>query len=104
MMLATVVSGWSPFSATSRDLQQPDRVENLIARSWATSTSSPAAPRRAAKLVSVCEGYMQHERHVFDKLSEARGALVRARGVSRAGAGGEPASPARWPVLAVAEA
>ena len=31
------------------------------------------------KLVKTCEGYMQHERAVFDKLSEARGALLQAR-------------------------
>jgi len=33
------------------------------------------------KLVKTCEGYMQHERAVFDKLSEARGALARAHSV-----------------------
>jgi len=33
------------------------------------------------KLVKTVEGYMQHERAVFDKLSEARGALLAARNV-----------------------
>ena len=33
------------------------------------------------KLVKTVEGYMQHERAVFDKLSEARGALMSAKNV-----------------------
>ena len=33
------------------------------------------------KLVKTVEGYMQHERGVFDKLSEARGALMSAKNV-----------------------
>ena len=33
------------------------------------------------KLVRTVEGYMQHERGVFDKLSEARGALMNAKNV-----------------------
>ena len=33
------------------------------------------------KLVKTVEGYMQHERGVFDKLSEARGALLAAKNV-----------------------
>jgi LemA protein len=33
------------------------------------------------KLVKTVEGYMRHERGIFDKLSEARGALLSARNV-----------------------
>ena len=35
------------------------------------------------KLVKTVEGYMQHERAVFDKLSEARGALAQAHTVAQ---------------------
>ena len=35
------------------------------------------------KLVKVAEAYMQHERAIFDKLSEARGALAEARTVGQ---------------------
>jgi LemA protein len=39
------------------------------------------------KLVQTCEGYMQHEQHVFDKLSDARAALAQAKTLGeRAGA------------------
>ncbi|HEY6866109.1 MAG TPA: LemA family protein, partial [Candidatus Eisenbacteria bacterium] len=58
-------------------------LKNMIARSWANiDVLLKQRHDELPKLVSVCEGYMQHERAVFDKLSEARGALVRARGVA----------------------
>ena len=58
-------------------------LKNQIARSWSNiDVLLKQRHDELPKLVSVCEGYMQHERAVFDKLSEARGALVRARGVA----------------------
>src|SRR5881409_2545667 len=57
-------------------------LKNHIGRSWANiDVLLKQRHDELPKLVSVCEGYMQHERQVFDKLSEARGALVRARSV-----------------------
>src|SRR5206468_11886367 len=56
------------------------------------------------KLVSTCEGYMRHERGVFDKLSEARAALASAKSVGeRAGAEGM-LNRALGAIFAVAEA
>src|SRR5882672_12050550 len=57
-------------------------LKNNIARSWANiDVLLKQRHDELPKLVSTCEGYMQHERAVFDKLSEARGALMKARGV-----------------------
>ena len=54
-------------------------LKNNIARSWANiDVLLKQRHDELPKLVKVCEGYMQHERAVFDKLSEARGALLRA--------------------------
>lgn len=80
-------------------------LKNLIARSWANiDVLLKQRHDELPKLVSVCEGYMQHERQVFDKLSEARGALVRARGVAeRAQAEGQ-LTGALGQFFAVAEA
>ena len=80
-------------------------LKNLIARSWSNiDVLLKQRHDELPKLVSVCEGYMQHERAVFDKLSEARGALVRARGVAeRAQAEGQLTS-ALGQFFAVAEA
>ena len=55
------------------------------------------------KLVKTVEGYMQHERGVFDKLSEARGALMSAKNVpQRAEAEGQ-ITRALGQIFAVAE-
>src|SRR6266581_9041996 len=51
-------------------------LKNQIARSWANiDVLLKQRHDELPKLVSVCEGYMRHEREVFDKLSEARAAL-----------------------------
>ena len=55
-------------------------LKNNIGRSWANiDVLLKQRHDELPKLVKTCEGYMQHERAVFDKLSEARGALAAAR-------------------------
>ena len=58
-------------------------LKNNIGRSWANiNVLLKQRHDELPKLVKVCEGYMQHERGVFDKLSEARGALASAANVA----------------------
>ncbi len=80
-------------------------LRNNIGRSWAnTDVLLKQRHDELPKLVRTCEGYMQHERHVFDKLSEARAALAAARSVAeRAGAEGL-LNRALGQIFAVAEA
>ena len=63
-------------------------LKNNIGRSWANiDVLLKQRHDELPKLVKTCEGYMGHEREVFDKLSEARGALAQAKTVAeRAGA------------------
>src|SRR5262245_51105258 len=57
-------------------------LKNNIGRSWANiDVLLKQRHDELPKLVKTCEGYMQHERAVFDKLSEARGALAAARNI-----------------------
>src|ERR1700704_2176619 len=57
-------------------------LKNGIGRAWANiDVLLKQRHDELPKLVSTCEGYMQHERAVFDRLSDARGALMKARGV-----------------------
>jgi LemA protein len=57
-------------------------LKNNIGRSWANiDVLLKQRHDELPKLVKTCEGYMQHERGVFDKLSEARAALAGARSV-----------------------
>ena len=59
-------------------------MKNNIGRSWANiDVLLKQRHDELPKLVNVCEAYMQHERGVFDKLSEARGALAAARTVGQ---------------------
>ena len=59
-------------------------LKNNIARSWANiDVLLKQRHDELPKLVKVCEGYMQHERAVFDKLSAARGALAQAHTVAQ---------------------
>ena len=59
-------------------------MKNNIARSWANiDVLLKQRHDELPKLVKVCEAYMQHERAVFDKLSEARGAIAQARTVGQ---------------------
>jgi LemA protein len=59
-------------------------IKNNIGRSWANiDVLLKQRHDELPKLVKVCEAYMQHERAVFDKLSEARGALAQARSIGQ---------------------
>jgi LemA protein len=59
-------------------------MKNNVGRSWANiDVLLKQRHDELPKLVKVCEAYMQHERAVFDKLSEARGALAAARSVGQ---------------------
>jgi LemA protein len=63
-------------------------LRNNIRRSWSNiDVLLKQRHDELPKLVQTCQGYMQHEQHVFDKLSEARAALAQARSLGeRAGA------------------
>lgn len=59
-------------------------MKNNIGRSWANiDVLLKQRHDELPKLVKVAEAYMQHERAIFDKLSEARGALAEARTVGQ---------------------
>src|SRR5512142_357140 len=80
-------------------------LKNSIARSWANiDVLLKQRHYELPKLVSTCEGYMQHERAVFDKLSEARGALLRAQGVAQRAEAEGLLTKALGQIFAVAEA
>ena len=65
-------------------------VKHNVSKAWANlDVLLKQRHDELPKLVKTCEGYMQHERAVFDKLSEARGALLQAKTMpERAGAEG----------------
>jgi LemA protein len=80
-------------------------IKNAIARSWANiDVLLKQRHDELPKLVKTCEGYMQHERAVFDKLSEARGALLRAQSVGQRAEAENLLTKALGQVFAVAEA
>jgi len=59
-------------------------IRNDIGRAWANiDVMLKQRHDELPKLVKTCEGYMQHERAVFDKLSEARAALAGAHSVAQ---------------------
>jgi LemA protein len=59
-------------------------MKNNIVRSWANiDVLLKQRHDELPRLVKVCEAYMQHERAVFDKLSEARGAVAAAKSVGQ---------------------
>ncbi len=79
-------------------------LKNGIARAWANiDVLLKQRHDELPKLVSTCEGYMQHERAVFDKLSEARGALLKARGVAERAEAENQITRALGQIFAVAE-
>ncbi|HET9327553.1 MAG TPA: LemA family protein [Candidatus Eisenbacteria bacterium] len=80
-------------------------LRNNISRSWSNiDVLLKQRHDELPKLVKTCEGYMRHERGVFDKLSEARAALAEAKSVGqRAGAEGM-LNRALGAIFAVAEA
>ncbi len=79
-------------------------MKNNIARSWANiDVLLKQRHDELPKLVKVCEAYMQHERAVFDKLSEARAALAGARSVGERAAAENQLTRALGQFFAVAE-
>ncbi len=79
-------------------------LKNNIGRSWANiDVLLKQRHDELPKLVKTCEGYMQHERAVFDKLSEARGALANARSIPERAAAEGMLSRALGNFFAVAE-
>jgi len=80
-------------------------LRNQIGRSWANiDVSLKQRHDELPKLVRTCEGYMQHERAVFDKLSEARAALAQARSVTQRAEAEGMITKALGAIFAVAEA
>jgi len=80
-------------------------IKNNIGRSWANiDVLLKQRHDELPKLVKTCEQYMKHERAVFDRLSEARGALMRARSVGERAEAEGMLSRALGGVFAVAEA
>jgi len=80
-------------------------IKNNIRRSWANiDVLLKQRHDELPKLVKTCEGYMQHERAVFDKLSEARGAVMKARNVAERAEGENMLTRALGQFFAVAEA
>ncbi len=80
-------------------------LKNSLARAWANiDVLLKQRHDELPKLVKTCEGYMQHERAVFDKLSEARGALLRAQGVAQRAEAENLLTKALGQIFAVAEA
>ncbi|TFG88500.1 MAG: LemA family protein [Gemmatimonadales bacterium] len=80
-------------------------LKNAISRSWANiDVLLKQRHDELPKLVKTCEGYMQHERAIFDKLSEARGALLRAQSVGQRAEAENLLTRALGGIFAVAEA
>jgi len=80
-------------------------MKNSIGRSWANiDVLLKQRHDELPKLVKTCEQYMKHERAVFDKLSEARGALTGARSVGERAEAESMLTRALGGVFAVAEA
>ena len=80
-------------------------LKNNIRRSWANiDVLLKQRHDEIPKLVKTCEAYMQHERAVFDKLSEARSALMSARSVGERAEAEGMLTRALGKMFAVAEA
>jgi LemA protein len=59
-------------------------LKNNIAKTWSNiDVLLKQRHDELPKLVKTCEGYMQHERAIFDKLSEARAAVAQAHSVAQ---------------------
>ena len=79
-------------------------MKNNIGRSWANiDVLLKQRHDELPKLVKVAEAYMQHERAIFDKLSEARGALAAARSVGERASAENQLTRALGQFFAVAE-
>jgi len=79
-------------------------MKNNIGRSWANvDVLLKQRHDELPKLVKTCEAYMQHERAVFDKLSEARATLAGARTVAERAVAEGQIGRALGGIMAVAE-
>ena len=79
-------------------------LKNNIGRSWANvDVLLKQRHDEIPKLVKTCEAYMQHERAVFDKLSEARASLQTARTVAQRAEAESQIGRALGGIMAVAE-
>jgi LemA protein len=80
-------------------------LKNHVVRAWANiDVLLKQRHDELPKLVRTCEGYMQHERGVFDKLSDARNALMAAKSVGQRADAESLLSRALGQFFAVAEA
>ena len=80
-------------------------LRNNIRRCWANiDVLLKQRHDELPKLVHTCEGYMEHERHVFDKLSEARAALAGAKTMAERAQAETQLTAALGQFFAVAEA
>jgi LemA protein len=80
-------------------------LKNDVVRAWANiDVLLKQRHDELPKLVRTCEGYMLHERGVFDTLSQARGALMAAKGVGQRADAESQLSKALGQFFAVAEA
>ena len=80
-------------------------LKNNIARSWANiDVLLKQRHDELPKLVKTCEGYMQHERAVFQQLGEARSGLMKARTIPERAQAESALTRALGQFFAVAEA
>jgi LemA protein len=80
-------------------------MKNNIGRSWANiDVLLKQRHDELPKLVKTCEAYMQHERAIFDRLSDARGAVLKAKTVGERGKAENMLTQALGQFFAVAEA
>jgi LemA protein len=80
------------------------QVKHNVTKAWANiDVLLKQRHDELPKLVKTCEGYMQHERAVFDRLSEARGALMKARSIEQRGEAESMLTRALGGFFAVAE-
>ena len=80
-------------------------LKNNIGRSWANiDVLLKQRHDELPKLVKTCEAYMKHERAVFDRLSEARGALMAAKTMPERASAESQLTRALGQFFAVAEA
>ena len=79
-------------------------TKNNVGRSWANvDVLLKQRHDELPKLVKTCEAYMQHERAVFDKLSEARATVQSAKTVAQRAEAEGQIGRALGGILAVAE-
>jgi len=79
-------------------------LKNNIGRAWANvDVLLKQRHDELPKLVKTCETYMQHERAIFDKLSDARSAIQAARTVAQRAEAEGMVGRALGSIMAVAE-